>query len=522
MIDLAKCVIERLREDDTFILYRVQQAGEARTLLALVPRQSTIRSLEKLENEYVLAADLDPACAVIPVELVPHKENMMLVLEDPGGNTLASIIENPLELHSRLQLAVELAGTVGKVHRRGLLHRDIKPGNVLVTERNGVRLMGFGNAIYQTHQILAADVIAGTLPYVAPERTGRMNCPIDVRSDLYALGVTLYELFTGALPFSASTPEEWIHCHVVRVPLSPTERIPALPAQISAIVLKLLSKEPADRYQSAEGLAADLEECLADWAARRRVHKFALGRHDAVTAIRIPRTLYGRAPESAALRAAFDRVAEKGQTAVALITGPSGVGKSSLVTEFQSGLAPEDAVIATGKFDVQMQDVPYAALTQAFGSLLHQVLTYDEEEVAAWRRTLAEAVGPNGHLVTELIPAFELVLGTQSPLADLTPQDRLNRLRIVFRRLVGAFARPGRPLVLFVDDLQWLDVATLDLFGDLITRRDVSNLMLIGAYRANEIGLFHPLMSQLEAIRTAGVPVAEVVLQPLSRSMLRC
>ncbi len=517
MIDLTKCAVERLRMDDTFILYRAHPADGARSVLALVPRQPTISSLEKLKNEYALAADLDPSCAVRPIELVPHKESMMLVLEDPSGKLLTNLIENPLELHDRLRLAVEMADTVGSLHRHGLLHRDIKPGNILVTECDGMRLTGFGNALHQTHHSLNAEVIAGSLPYMAPEQTGRMNRTIDGRSDLYALGVTLYELFTGTLPFSASAPEEWVHCHVVRAPPRPTDRMPDLPEQISAIVLKLLSKEPVDRYQSAEGLAADLEQCLAEWKAHGRVEPFPLGRHDAVSAIRIPRTLYGRAPESAALRAVFDRVAASEQTAVALISGPSGVGKSSLVSEFQSSLAPEDVLIAAGKFDVQMQDVPYAALTQAFGSLLRQILTYDDEkEVDAWRRTLVEAAGPNGHLVTELIPAFELVLGPQPPLADLTPQDRLNRLRIVFRRLVGAFARPGRPLVLFVDDLQWLDPATLDLVGDLVTRRDVSNLMLIGAYRANEVRPFHPLMLQLEAIRTAGVPIEEVVLQPLS------
>src|SRR5262249_20533676 len=278
-------------------------------------------------------------------------------------------IGNPVEFHTRLRLAVGLADTVSGLHRQRLLHRDIKPGNFLVTEGNHVRLTGFGNAIHQTHQSMVADVIAGTLPYIAPEQTGRMNRPIDGRSHLYTLGVTLYELFTGTLPFSASAPEEWIHCHVVRAPLSPRERIPDLPEQISAIVLKLLSKEPADRYQSAEGLAADLEECLVQWAAERLVHRFTLGKHDAVTAIRIPRTLYGRAPEIAALRAAFDLVANKGQAVVALISGSSGVGKSSLVAEFQSGLAPDGALMAAGKFDAQMQDVPYAALTQAFGSL---------------------------------------------------------------------------------------------------------------------------------------------------------
>src|SRR5215468_4422064 len=413
MIDLAKCTVERLRADDTFILYRAYQTGGARSLLALVPRQPSLRSLEKLENEYTLAADLDPSSAVLPIELVPHKENMMLVLEDPGGEPLARLIGNPLELDTRLRLSVGLAETVGRLHRQRLIHRDINPGNILVTEHSGVRLTGFGNAIHQTHQVLAADVIAGTLPYIAPEQTGRMDHPIDGRSDLYALGVTLYELFTGTLPFSASTPEEWVHCHIVRAPHSPSERVPELPEPISAILLKLLSKEPTARYQSAEGLAADLADCLAQWTARQRINDFALGRRDAATAIRIPRTLYGRAEEIAALHSAFDRVAETGQTVVALVSGPSGVGKSSLVAEFQSGLPPKDALGAMGKFDLQTRDVPYAALNQGFASLLRQILTYDDEEVAVWRQTLAEAIGPNGHLVTELIPAFELVLGRQ-------------------------------------------------------------------------------------------------------------
>ena len=516
MIDLTKCTLERLRADESFILYRAHQANGTGSQLALVPRQPTIRSLEKLENEYALAADLDPACTVIPMQLIPHKENMMLVFEDPGGELLANLIQTPLELHDRLRMAIGLSDTVGRLHRHGLLHRDIKPENILVTERSIIRLTGFGNAIHQTHQSPVPEVIAGTLPYIAPEQTGRMNRPIDGRSDLYALGVTLYELFTGTLPFSASTMEEWIHCHVIRTPLPLVKRTPDLPAQISSIVLKLLSKEPADRYQSAEGLTADLKECLAEWTTRRQVSDFLPGRYDAITTVRMPPTLYGRASESATLRATFDRVVEKGQTVVALISGPSGVGKSSLVMEFQSGLAPEDALVAVGKFDVQMQDIPYGALTQAFGSLLRQILTYDEETVANWRRTLSEAVGPNGHLVTELIPALESVIGRQSPLVDLTAQDRLNRLRIAFRRLVGAFARPGRPLILFVDDLQWLDLATLDLVGDLIIRRDVPNLMLIGAYRANEIDSFHPILTQLDAIRTANIPVEEVSLQLLT------
>jgi PAS domain S-box-containing protein len=518
MIDLMKCSVERLKADDAFILYRAQPEDGKHPLLALVPRQPTIRSLDKLKIEHALTAHLDPTCVLRPLELVPHKDHMMLVMEDPGGELLKSHITEPLDLDVQLSIAVALANTAGRLHRHGLVHRNINPENIFVSSQNSVRLIGFRHATRQTHRPISSDLVSAALPYIAPEQTGRMNRSIDCRSDLYAIGVTLYELFTGALPFSASTPEEWIHSHIVRVPPSLEGKNPNLPPQLSAIVLKLLSKDPADRYQSAEGLATDLNKCLSAWVAHREVPHFSLGKYDLVTSIRIPRALYGRKSESAALRAAFDRAAKNGQTSIAMISGRSGVGKSSLVAEFQSSLTPDGALIAAGKFDSQMRNVPYAALTQAFGSLIQQILTYDEKEVAAWRRRLIEAVGPNGHLVTELLPAFELLIGQQTPLADLRPEDRLYRLRIVFRRLTQAFARPSRPLVLFIDDLQWLDVASLELIRDLLARRDVPNFLFIGAYRTDKAESFNPLMSQLSAIRTEETPIKEIVLQPLRSS----
>lgn len=520
MIDLTKCAVDRLRADDTFILYRAKPENGDQSLLALVPRHPTIRSLEKLRAEHALTSMLDPTCVLRPIELVPHKDHMMLALEDPGGELLTSIIKTPVHFSKQLAVAVALAEAVARLHRHGILHRDINPGNIFVTLHSGVRLTGFRHAIYQTHLRPTADLVLGSLPYIAPEQTGRMNRPTDCRSDLYALGATLYELFTGNLPFSASAPEEWIHSHIVRAPPAPESIAPHLPAQISAIVLKLLSKDPADRYQSAEGLAVDLRECLAAWSANRAIPRFSLGNYDLVTAIRTPRALYGRKSERAVLRAAFDCAARNGQISVALVSGPSGVGKSALVADFQSSLTPDDALMAAGKFDVQMRNVPYAALTQAFASLIQQILTYDEREVSAWRQRLAEAVGPNGHLVTELLPAFELLIGQQPPLTDLRPQDRLSRLRIVFRRLVQAFARPGRPLVLFIDDLQWLDMATLELVGDLLSRSAVPNLVFIGAYRTDDTERRDLLVSQLDAIRKAGVLIEEIALQSLNSSDL--
>lgn len=515
MIDLTKCEVERLGADETFILYRAYKREGEDSFLALVARQPSIHCFHKLKNSHALAVDLGAACAVLPIELVPHKDSMMLVHHDPGGCLLAEMVGKAIDLDARLRIAVSLSKTIGRLHRHGWIHRDIRPTNILITPGYDARLIGLGYAVHQTQQEASLGYIAGALPYIAPEQTGRFNRRVDCRSDLYSLGVTLYEFLTAALPFFASSPEEWIHCHLARSPFPPTERANDLPAPISRILLKLLSKEPADRYQSADGLAADLEECLLQWRVDRQVRDFDLGRYDSVAAIQIPRKLYGRALQSDTLDKAFLRVRESGQTAVAMIAGPSGVGKSALVREFQVGLRFEDALMAAGKFHVQMQDIPYAALAQIFRSLIRQILTYDEATVASWRKALIEAVGLNGRLVIELLPSFELLIGGDYPPVELTPGDRLNRIRIVFRRLVQTFANPRRPLVLFFDDLQWIDAATLDLIGDLITRRDVSNLLLVGAYRTNEIDILAPLISQLNALRSAGVDIEDLDLQPL-------
>jgi PAS domain S-box-containing protein len=517
MIVLTECTIEQLREDSTFILYRAHPPT-GHSQLALVPRQPTIGSLEKLENEYALVSELDPAFAVMPAQLVPHQENMMLLLDDPGGHPLSTVLRRPQKLIEQLHLALEISSAVGRLHANGLLHRDIKPHNFIVTEQAGVRLTGFGNAIQQSRRPLPADAIAGTLAYLAPEQTGRMNYSIDARSDLYAIGVTLYEIFAGVLPFSASTPEEWIHCHAVRAPRLLRECKPELPSQLCAIVHKLLEKDPLDRYQSADGLSADLGECLGQWTASARILEFSLGRYDGGASLQMSGALYGRESESALLIKAFSHVAESGKTSIVLISGPSGIGKSSLVANFQAKLAPGNALIAAGKYDLHTQDVPYAVLNQAFGSLFHQILAQGEDEIIAWRQLLSEAVGSDGQLIADLLPALELLLDPQPDISDLSPQDRLNRLRIVFRRLVGAFGRSGRPLVLFIDDLQWLDVATLDLLGDLVIRPGTSNLLLVGAYRTNEVSQSHPLTLQLKAIRTANILVEDITLEPLMPS----
>ena len=358
-------------------------------------------------------------------------------------------------------------------------------------------------------------MIAGTLAYMAPEQTGRMNRSVDSRSDLYALGVTFYEMLTGALPFTAADPMEWVHCHIARQPTPPGERADGIPGPLSAIVMKLLAKTAEERYQTAAGVAADLRRCLAEWEAHGRIAPFPLGTQDVPDRLLIPETLYGREREIDALLAAFDRVVADGTPELVLVSGYSGIGKSSVVNELHKVLVPPRGLFASGKFDQYKRDIPYATLAQAFQSLVRPLLGRSEAELGRWRDALSEALGPNGQLIVNLVPELELVIGTQPPVADLPPQDAKNRFRMVFRRFLGVFARPEHPLALFLDDLQWLDAATLDLLEDLVTHSEVRHLLLVGAYRDNEVGPAHPLLRTLEAIREAGGRVQEIVLAPL-------
>jgi predicted ATPase len=452
-------------------------------------------------------------------QLVRREDRLTLVLEDPGGEPLQRMLGRPMDITQFLRIAVPLAAVIGRMHARGLIHKDLKPANILVdTASGGVRLTGFGIAsrVPRERQAPAPpEEIAGTLAYMAPEQTGRMNRSVDSRSDLYACGVTFYAMLTGALPFSAADPMEWIHCHIARQPTPPNERWNEVPVPLSAIVMKLLAKSAENRYQSAAGLEADLRRCQAKWEAHGRIEPFPLGTRDASDRLLLPERLYGRERDIDALLAAFDRVVADGATEFVLVSGYSGIGKSSVVNELHKALVPPRGLFATGKFDQYKRDIPYATLAQAFQTLVRHILGKGEVELDEWRDALREASGANGSLIVNLVPELELVIGKQPPVADLPPQDAKNRFQMVFRRFLSAFARREHPLTLFLDDLQWLDTATLDLLEHLVTHSEVRHLMLIGAYRDNEVGSTHPLRRTLEAIHKAGGSALEIVLAPL-------
>jgi hypothetical protein len=429
-----------------------------------------------------------------------------------------------MEIATFLRLAVGLSVGLRALHERGLVHKDIKPTNILVDSASGhAWLMGFGIASHlpRERQVPAPpEFIAGTLAYMAPEQTGRMNRSIDSRSDLYSLGVTLYQMLTGTLPFTAFEPMEWVHSHIARHPVAPAELLQTVPTQVSAIVMKLLAKAAEERYQMATGVEKDLRRCLANWDARRRIDEFPLGEHDRSDRLVIPEKLYGRASAINGLLASFDRVLASGMPELVLVSGYSGIGKSSVVHELHKVLVPSRGFFASGKFDQYKRDIPYATLAQAFQSLVHPLLSTDEAELRIWRDAVRQALGPNGLLIVDLVPELKLIIGEQPPIPVLTPQDARRRFQLVVRRFIGVFARPEHPLALFLDDLQWLDAATLDLLEDLLAAPDVQHLMLIGAYRDNEVDPAHPLMHRLAAIGKTGAAVQEITLAPLGHDDL--
>src|SRR5882672_3743176 len=531
VLDLAQYTLEQVRRDTELVLFRglrkVREEGSRPSILVRAPLADhpSPATLRKMQHEYALRSELDPAHVVRPLALVQAERRPILILQDPGGTPLDLLLNGAMEIAEFLALAVSIAAALGHVHGRGLVHKDINPANILVSAaRDQAWLMGLGVASRlprerQSGQL--SEFLVGTLAYMAPEQTGRMNRSIDSRSDLYGLGVTFYEMLTGTLPFTVTDPMELVHCHIARQPTPLCEKVNSVPRAVSAIIMKLLAKTAEERYQTAAGLESDLRRCLAEWEMQHRIDEFPLGEHDTPDRLLIPEQLYGRAREIKILLGAFERVVAGDGPRLVLVSGYSGIGKSAVVNELHKPLVPPRGLFASGKFDQYKRDIPYATLAQAFQGLIRPLLSKSEEELSKWRNALLEALDPNGQLMMGLVPDLKTVLGEQPPVPDLPPQDARRRFQLTFRRFVSVFARPEHPLALFLDDLQWIDAATLDLLEDLLTGPDLQHLLLVGAYRANELTSAHSLRQKLEAIEAAGGKVVEITLAPLAPEHLQ-
>ncbi len=523
MAAASEYTLEPIRDSGEFTLYRARQRGNSSPVLVVAPtaERPVPQSLRRLEHEYSLAAELEHTWAAKPLALTRHEGRTILVLADPGGEPLDRVLERdkeqPLDPARFLSLAVNLATALGHAHQQGLIHKDVKPENVLVDDAGHVWLSGFGIASQLPRERQAPappETIAGTLAYMSPEQTGRMNRSMDTRSDLYSLGVTLYQMLTGELPFAATDPLEWVHCHIARQPIAPADRR-EVPERLSAITMRLLAKNADERYQTAAGLEADLRRCLTEWQLHGRIDSFPLCADDLSDRLLIPEKLYGRKREVGTLLAAFDRVVAGGRPELVLVSGYPGVGKSAVVNELHKSLVPPRGLFASGKFEQYKRDIPYATVAQAFQSLIRPLLSKSEAELSLWRDDLSQALSPNGSLLVDLVPELKLIIGEQAPVAALQPREAKTRARLAFRRFISVFAHPEHPLALFLDDLQWLDAATLDFLEDLPVQQDLAHVLVVGAYRDNEVDATHPLTRKLSAIREAGAAVQEIQLAPL-------
>jgi predicted ATPase/transcriptional regulator with GAF, ATPase, and Fis domain len=512
-------VAQEVSRDDRFVVHRGRRrVDQGPVLLKTATRvPCTAADAVSLEHEFELLRELSIAGVPRAYDFVQREGGPCLVLEDQGLTPLRRLIESGRpELNSFFQIARALCEIVAELHRRDIVHGSLNPSAIWVSaSQSAMQVMDFTLASGCSRQVRSSPAIhLGALAYASPEQTGRMNRATDYRTDFYSLGVTFYEIITGALPFKSGDSLELIHSHIAKTPLSPSELLPKVPEQVSRIVMKLLGKTPEDRYQSALGLSQDLQICQREWAERRSIAPFAPGQRDVSDRFLIPQKLYGRDREVGDLIEAFDRSGEGG-TAMALVSGYSGIGKTSLIQELYKPIVRQRGYFIAGKFDQIVRNIPYGALIQGFRDLIRQLLTETEDRLSRWRSQLSDALGAGGGVLAEVIPEIELVLGRQQPPPPLGPAEAQNRFRYVFQSFVGALARREHPLVIFLDDLQWADAATLGLLQPLLTGQDIRFLLLIGAYRDNEVDARHPLMRTVSALESAGAPLRHIVLGPL-------
>ena len=479
-------VCDTLWEEGGLVVMRGRSTGAQSTLFltsSSVP--SSPLEVARLERAYELRAKLDGAWALRPWRLTFHNSRATLHHEDPGGDVLARYVGTPWDITSFLKIAITITGAVRRLHERGIIHKDLSPSHVLVKIETGEAwLFGFGVANPER-----------SLPWMAPELTGGVNRPVDARSDLYSLGATFCELLSGFPSFEAP-------------PLTTV-----VPEQLAAIVMKLLQKAAEDRYQTAAGLESDLRICALDWQEKKRINVRPLAGHDITNRLVIADKLYGRREASEQLRASLERV-ERGASELTLISGYSGSGKSSLVDEFQRALAPRGTLLARGKFDAYKRDIPYATIAEALQNLALDILREGEVVRAKWRSEMQEALGASGALLISLVPALELLVGPQPPVPEVSVDDAKYRFQLLLQRFFSAIARPEHPLVLFLDDLQWADRASLEVLRYLL-ETGVQHLLLLGAYRDSEVTSGHPLVGVLESLRKSGAAIRTIVLGSL-------
>ena len=514
--------IAKIYESANSHVYRGIRSQDRQPVILKVLKHdnSTSEELSRYKQEYFLIRGLKINGVIKAYDLQLLKHLLVMILEDFGGDSLQAIVrERQLALSEFLDLAIRITDILGEIHAANIIHKDINPANIVFNPSTGeLRIIDFGIATILSRSnttLKNPAVLEGTLAYMSPEQTGRMNRSLDYRTDFYSLGATFYQLLTNQLPFAATDAMELVHCHIARQPLPPHELNRDIPLGVSDIVMKLLAKTAEDRYKSACGIKADLEFCLTQLQTRGNISEFTLGTQDISDKFQIPQKLYGREREVETLLRAFDRISQ-GKTEMMLVAGYSGIGKSALVQELYKPITRQRGYFISGKFDQFQRNIPYSAVVSAFGELMRQLLAESQADLNRWRSQILAALGPNGQVIVDVIPEVELIIGPQPPAQELGPTETQNRFNLVFGNFIRVFCQQHHPFVMFLDDLQWADDATLKLIALMMTDTDTHSLLLIVAYRDNEVSPTHPLMMTLEEIEKQGAIVKQINLRPLN------
>jgi len=517
-------IVSQIYESANSVVYRGLSKTDNQPVILKMLRQDypTPAELTRYRQEYEIIHDLDLTGVINVYGIEKYQNTLVIILEDFEAESLKQLMTNrPFTIKEFLPLAIQMADSLGYIHAANIIHKDINPSN-LVWEpvSKELKIIDFGIASLLAREnptLKNPEQLEGTLAYLSPEQTGRINRSIDYRTDLYSLGVTFYEMLTGQVPFSAIEAMELVHCHIAKTPTPLSDVNSSIPPIISDIVMKLMAKNAEERYQSAFGVKADLEKCLENLERFGNLEGFDFQlaqTNDFSGKLQIPQKLYGREQEVNTLLQTFERVSQ-GAVELMLVAGYSGVGKSALVLEVHKPMTKKRGYFAAGKFDQFQKNIPYSAITQAFNEFCRYLLMGSAETLGFWQTKLLKALGNNGQIIIDVIPDLERVIGTQPLVATVTPSEAQNRFRMCFLNFVKALSDKEHPFILFLDDLQWVDLASLELLKGIMLDDEIKHLLIIGAYRDNEVDATHPLMimrEELQDITVNTLPVPNLSL----------
>ncbi len=511
---------DTLYEGEDIVIYKGIQKLESKPVIIKTNRPNSYipRVITKISHEFEITRDLTSDGILKPEKFLTYPNGLALIFNDYGGKSLTEFIKiEKINLEYFLQIAIGLSQTFGEMHSQNVIHKDIKPQNIIILPNGQARLIDFGissKISLKIQHLGNPDVLEGTLAYISPEQTGRMNRVVDYRTDFYSFGVLLYELITDKLPFASSDSMELVHCHIAIQPESPTKIKSVIPIVISEIILKLLSKNAEDRYQSGFGLKTDLEECLNQYRTKGRIDSFPIGAKDFSGRFQIRQKLYGRETDVQKLMVAFQR-ASLGAKEILLVSGVPGVGKSALVNEIHKPITAKRGYFISGKYDQFQKNIPYFAIRQAFEEFVKLLLTEKKELLAEWKKRISDALGTNGKILIDIIPNLELIIGEQPEVPELGPQESQIRFNIIFQNFIRQISRREHPLVVFIDDLQWADSASLNLLNIILSDKDIKYFLIVCSYRDNEVDSAHPFIRLIDEIKKETTKIELVLLTNL-------